>query len=64
MNEIADSSEGASSGISAILRNKVLKRMQLRVSAYANVKAAGTVISMTSPDTHTLFQIDCDSAGV
>ena len=47
-----------------MLRANALKRMRLRVSAYAKPNAAGIVISVTSADTHTLFHNDSSSAGV
>ena len=61
---MADSSDGASSGTSVIVRARPFSRMRLRVSAYANTKAAGTVTTMTTALTHTLFHTDCISAGV
>ncbi len=64
MKEIAARSDGARIGTRAMLRSSRLKRMQLRVRAYANVNASGIVASVTSDDTQTLFQIERASAGV
>src|SRR5258706_2801794 len=64
MNEIAASSDGARIGTSARLRSSALNGMQLRVRAYANVKASGNVIAVTRAETQRLFQIEVSSAGV
>ena len=61
---MAGSSDGASSGISAIRRSVPLSGMQLRVRAYANTNAAGTVIAATAADTHSEFHTERASAGV
>ncbi|MNT63127.1 hypothetical protein D3C72_2009140 [compost metagenome] len=53
---MADNSEGANSGSKVMVRSSPLNGMQLRVSAYANVKASGNTMSVTSADTQTLFQ--------
>src|SRR5436190_2788046 len=63
MNEIAASIDGARIGVSAISRNTPRPGMQLRVSAYANVNASGTVISVTTLATHTVFHADSSNDG-
>lgn len=60
---MAESSDGASSGVKAMMRNIPLAGMQLRVIAYAKRNAAGTTTTVTAPATQRLFQSDCMSDG-
>jgi hypothetical protein len=63
MSEMAESKEGAKSGMRLIDRKMVLPGMQLLVKAYANTKAKGNTMKVTKPETHTLFQRLCNKEG-
>ena len=65
-NEMADRSEGASSGISATSLNVPLNHAgrQVRVSAYAQTKAVGTEIITTTEATQIEFHAARSRLGV
>ena len=64
MSEMAESKEGAKSGMRLMARKMVLPGMQLLVRAYANTKANGTTMNVTKEETQMLFQRLCNKEGV
>ena len=61
---MAESKEGAKSGMRLMDRKMGLPGMQLLVKAYANTKASGSTMRVTKPETQTLFQKLCNKEGV